>query len=272
MSGQSSAYHKGTYREMIFCNLGSGSKGNSTFIQSQTTSILIDQGFSVKNLRERFEQAGLLPDSVAAILITHEHTDHTRGVGTFARRYKIPVYVTERTAAVIDDKIKKNIEMRHFVTGDMIQIGDLRIKTFHIPHDAQDPIGMVVSAENKRIGILTDIGEVRQSVLYQLTDLNLLFLEANHDTEMLINGSYPLSVKQRIKSRMGHLSNSQSLDLLRRLSSNEKMLHLILGHLSEENNLPDIVNGLFSEHAQKWAAQYKLELAYQHKPGTLIHI
>jgi len=257
---------------MIFCNLGSGSKGNSTYIQSQTTTILIDQGFSVKNLLERFGQAGLLPERVQAIVITHEHTDHIRGVGTFARRFKVPVYMTARTAAVISAKIKKNIDIHHFVSGDLIQIGDLQIKTFHIPHDAQDPIGMVVTAEKKRIGVLTDIGEVRQSVLQHLTDLDLLFLEANHDTEMLINGSYPLSVKQRIKSRMGHLSNTQSLQLLNRLTSNDKMLHLILGHLSEENNLPDIVNGLFTENARKRATRYRIELAFQHKPGTLIRI
>jgi len=259
-------------KEMIFCNLGSGSKGNSSYLQNDRKAILIDQGFSLKNLVTRFAQVNLRPEDVAAIVVTHEHSDHVNGVGIFARRYHIPVYLTEKTRSAVSEPVLKNVVIEHFVSGDEFDIEDIRFKTFHIAHDAADPIGIVASAGEKRVGILTDVGTDNQSVIYHVSHLDLLFLEANHDMFMLLNGPYPLRVIQRIKSRVGHLSNDQSVELLRKLEGNGRLQHLVLGHLSDTNNDPDIVREFFEKARQEQAGQFQIDIALQNIPGKIFEI
>ncbi len=250
---------------MIFCNLGSGSRGNSTYIQSGKSSILIDQGFSNKEVCRRMQEKKLHPESIQAIILTHEHSDHSKGIGVFARKHKVPVYITELTKNSLAENILKNIVVKTFTSGDIITIGNLTLKSFHIPHDAIDPVGFVISANDKYIMHLTDIGKPLQSVIYQLKeyDFDLIFLESNHDPVMLKNGSYPLKIQMRIKSRDGHLSNEQSLELFSQLNQNGNLKHLILGHLSGENNSHKLVNTIFNEYKQNLNLNYTITIAQQ---------
>ncbi len=257
---------------MIFCNLGSGSKGNCTYIQNNGKALLIDQGFSLKNLTSRMDEVNLSPANVSAIILTHEHSDHIKGAGIFARRHKIPIYMTKKTFQAIDPKKLTKVKVEFFTSGDTLSLQNIKIKTFHLPHDAADPIGIVASSGGRRLGIVTDLGAVTQSVLHYISDLDLLFLEANHDMFMLLNGPYPLQVIQRIKSRVGHLSNEQSLDLFNRISHNGRLKYLVLGHLSEINNDAQIVRELFENTKTENTISYKIEIASQNSPGAVINI
>jgi len=257
---------------MIFCNLGSGSKGNCSYIRNRQRALLIDQGFSLKNLLERLEASALDAHSVGAIILTHEHSDHLKGVGIFARRYAVPVYLTEQTLNVINPERLRKVTVCPFQAGDELAIEDLKVKTFHIPHDAIDPIGVLISAGQYKIAIVTDMGSVSESVLVQITEPDLLFLEANHDLAMLINGPYPLYLKQRIKSRVGHLSNEQSLSFLQRLSTNGHLKYLILGHLSEINNHPSIVRELFEKNTVTIQHSFQIDIANQYRPTPVLEL
>ena len=258
---------------MYFCNLGSGSKGNSTFIQSNGSGILIDQGFSGKNVVERLNKVDIDPKEVQAIVISHEHSDHIKGTGIFARRFDVPVYITKETASSIKDGFFKKVNLKYFNSGDDFRIGNLNLHAFHIPHDASDPVGFICSDGNKKVAIATDIGDVRNAVTHYVSDLDLLFLESNHDRDMLENGPYPLYLKQRIKSRVGHLSNRQSLEFLNIVrTQNPNLKHLILGHLSEKNNHIDRVKRLFDDNASQKAENYTIDIASQDKPQRIIEI
>ncbi len=257
---------------MIFCNLGSGSKGNCTYIQNSGKALLIDQGFSLKNLILRMEKVNLSPTDVSAIILTHEHSDHIKGAGIFARRYKTPIFMTKKTFQAIDPKKLTKVKVEFFTSGDTLSLEYIKIKTFHLPHDAADPIGIVASSGDKKLGIITDLGTVTQSVLHYISELDLLFLESNHDKFMLLNGPYPLQVIQRIKSRVGHLSNKQSLNLFNRISHNGRLKYLILGHLSETNNDAQIVRELFEKTKAENSISYKIEIASQNSPGTVINM
>jgi len=183
---------------MIFCNLGSGSKGNCTFVKDSGLALLIDQGFSLKSLSQRMALVGLNPRQVGAIILTHEHEDHLRGIGSFARRFRVPVYLTNLTYRSIPVDFLRHTEIRLYTVGDELQIHDFKVKTFHIPHDAADPIAVVITGNRHRIGIITDIGSVAQYLREYLTNLDLLFLESNHDITMLDNGPYPLWLIKRL--------------------------------------------------------------------------
>ncbi len=254
---------------MIFCNLGSGSKGNSTFIQDTGPALLIDQGFSVRKLVDRMETAGLNPRQVGAVILTHEHSDHLQGVGIFARRYRVPVYITAKTFTAIPEKILKNVNVIQYTAGDELAIADLKVKTFHIPHDATDPVAMVISGAKHRVGVITDIGTEVQYLREYLYNLDLLFLESNHDVVMLDNGPYPLWLRMRIKSRVGHLSNEQAAVIFEQLALDGRLKYLILGHLSEQNNTPDIVREQFVNLLRQKTPTVQISIAKQHEPGPV---
>ena len=259
---------------MIFCNLGSGSKGNSTYIKSGNTAILVDQGFSAKEISRRMTEIGLDPTAITAIVLTHDHSDHAKGIGVFARKYKVPVCMTGLTRRILPDNILKNVKVQTFTSGDRFQIGDILIKSFHIPHDATDPVGLIVTGNGKSIAHITDIGKPIQSVIYQLKELDfdLIFLESNHDVVLLKNGPYPLKVQMRIKSRDGHLSNDESLELFQQLNQNGTLKHLVLAHLSEENNNRQLVKDLFFKFRQDRKHTYKITIADQHIPTEIFHL
>jgi phosphoribosyl 1,2-cyclic phosphodiesterase len=222
------------------CLLASGSKGNSILVESGETRLLIDAGLAAAEIIRRLDAVGVDAASLNAILVTHEHTDHVRGVGTLARRLKIPVITSYPTSREIAPLLKK-IEVIEFETGHSFAFRDLLIDPFPLTHDAVDPVGFVIEEGRGIFGSATDLGVATRLVAEKLRRCRVLVLEFNHDEEMLLNGPYPWHLKQRIKSRHGHLSNYDSRDLL------DDILHdglegLFLAHLSEVNNHPDVAH------------------------------
>jgi phosphoribosyl 1,2-cyclic phosphodiesterase len=208
-------------------------------VATERTRLLIDAGLSRKETFERLAAAGVAPESLTAILITHEHTDHVSGLCAIARKLDIPVYISRLTApAVAWGEFTPKLEL--FQAGSQFVVGDIDVTSFTIPHDAADPVGFSFRAEGIKISIATDLGYLPESVRFQLRGSEVLLLESNHDLDMLKVGPYPWPVKQRVMGRMGHLSNDVACGFLRE-DPDVRPSTLILGHLSEHNNHPAIV-------------------------------
>ncbi len=220
------------------CVLASGSKGNAIYISDGQTAILMDAGLSGIEIQRRMEAAELDIQDLKAIIVSHEHSDHVRGVGVLARRFNLPVYMTRGTAKAAAGQLGRVDELHHFDIGSPFAINDLAIHPFAISHDATDPAGFTVAQNGRKIGIATDLGVATGMVKQHLKACSLLVLEANHDPVMLTEGPYPWPLKQRIKSRSGHLSNQDSRDLLSEIK-HDGLSHVILAHLSETNNTPE---------------------------------
>jgi phosphoribosyl 1,2-cyclic phosphodiesterase len=235
------------------CILASGSRGNAIYISDGTTAILVDAGPSGIEIMRRLESRGLRPESLKAILISHEHADHIQGVSALSRRLKIPVYLNRKTekASYIFQKIQNP---SYFECGFSFEIQDLTIHPFSISHDAEDPAGFTVQKNGLKIGIATDLGTATSMVKHHLKNCTLLILEANHDPAMLMNGPYPWPLKQRIQSRMGHLSNKESKALLSDIT-HDRLKHVILAHLSETNNTPQKALNTIGKALQNCPAQ-----------------
>lgn len=225
--------------KMRFCVLGSGSRGNATYLESGGTSILIDAGMSGVELQKRLAAVGVELAAINAILITHEHNDHVQGVGVLSRRAKIPVYANTATFTAAAKVVNKLYSYKEFETGGVFCINNLKIHPFSISHDAEDPVGFRISDGNVSFGYCTDTGKVSRLMLHRLASCQALVLESNHDIEMLQNGKYPPYLKQRIRSSQGHLDNKEAAVFLEGLA-HEDLQHVVLAHLSEENNHPDI--------------------------------
>jgi len=221
------------------CSLASGSKGNCLYLESGDTRLLIDAGLSLRETLLRMEGRGIDPAGVQAVMVSHEHIDHIRSAGSFARRFKVPVIASHQVCRGSETQLKKTQRIE-FESGCAFAFRDLRIDPFPITHDACDPVGFVVESREGRCGSATDLGIVTRLVRDKLAGCRFLHLESNHDTDMLMNGPYPWNLKQRIKSRHGHLSNGESLELLFDLA-HEGLEALVMAHLSEVNNHPDHV-------------------------------
>ena len=217
------------------CVLASGSKGNAIYVSDGSTSILVDAGLSGVEIQRRMAAAGLDANDLNAIVVSHEHSDHIRGVGVMARRFHLPVYISEGTASASRGQLGRIDDMRHFSIGQTFSIDDLVIHPFATSHDARDPSGFTVARNDRKVGIATDLGMATGMVKHHLKTCSLLVLEANHDPTMLTEGPYPWPLKQRIQSRNGHLSNQDSRDLLGEIK-HDGLCHVVLAHLSETNN------------------------------------
>jgi phosphoribosyl 1,2-cyclic phosphodiesterase len=225
--------------------LGSGSSGNSTLLESGGSGILVDAGFSCREIEQRLRIIGFSPDKIKAILVTHEHVDHIKGVEVFSKKHRVPVYLSEGTrASGLLDEFKTWLEP--FETGSDFSVNGFDIHPFTIAHDAADPCGFVVKASGCTVGIGTDLGYVTRLIEEKFTGLDLLVFESNHDPEMLINGPYPWFLKQRISSRNGHLSNPEAADFLKSTIT-EQTRHILLAHLSRTNNTPSLAMTICSE-------------------------
>lgn len=225
---------------MIFCPLFSGSSGNSTFIASNNTKILVDAGLAGKTIEKALLSIDQNPMEIDAIFVTHEHTDHTKGVGVLSRRYDIPIYTNELTWNAMSTTIGKIKEHNiKIISNNYINIKDMDIISYKISHDAADPKGYEICTENKIACIATDLGFFSEEVKKKLYNANVILLESNHDTHMLKFGPYPYILKKRILSSIGHLSNDDCgkaiLDII-----NDKFKKIILGHLSKVNNYPEL--------------------------------
>ncbi|MBP7653312.1 MBL fold metallo-hydrolase [Candidatus Dependentiae bacterium] len=216
--------------------LTSGSSGNSILLCDDESSILIDCGISGKELARRLDEIGESPDKIRGIIITHEHSDHVTGAGIVGRKYQIPIYIKSKTLCAVSDKFNKaqiNIIEKHF------NIERFEIECFPVSHDAADPIGLIVKKNNYKVGIVTDLGFVTGLVVNKLSGSDGIIIESNYDDKMLIHSERPLFLKQRIKSRFGHLSNDDAIRLVDNVDKS-KLKFIMLYHISEEHNTYEI--------------------------------
>lgn len=254
---------------MKICVLGSGSKGNCTLVESGSTTLLIDAGFSGIEIKRRLAAIGRQPDEINAILVTHEHHDHISGVGVLSRRSSIPVYANPATHRASEKRVGKLFSANDFGTGDKFILGDLEIHPFRVSHDTADPVGYVVSDGKVSMGYCTDTGKVTTLIEHHLRRCDLLVLESNHDPVMLREGPYPLYLQQRVRSNQGHLANDDAAKLLKKLA-NGKLRHVVLAHLSEVNNLPDLAMETTLQRLEGNAQCIEIFPAGQDKPTHLI--
>lgn len=252
------------------CVLASGSKGNALYISDHDTAILIDAGLSGKELEKRMLMRGLSLDSVNALLITHEHTDHIKGAGVLSRRYKLPVYINEKTFEAGETIMGKLHTTEWIECGRDFSVGDMKIHPFSISHDAADPVGFTIECKGVKIGVATDLGMANLVVREHLKNANLLIIESNHDPVMLIeNDNYPWQLKQRVKGRKGHLANHDTCALLSELI-HDRLHHVVLAHVSEENNTHEKI--LESASLALNGSGITHSIALQHEPGEIIRI
>jgi phosphoribosyl 1,2-cyclic phosphodiesterase len=224
---------------MRFASLGSGSEGNGLLVEAGSTRVLIDCGFGVRDTIARLSRLGVAPESVSAIIVTHEHSDHIGGVSAFAMRFGTPVWLTFGTLAVVSEQFACLPCVRGFDSQDRFAIDGIEVRPFPVPHDAREPVQFVCSDGRWRLGVLTDLGVSTVHVEASLSGCDALVLECNHDLEMLAHGDYPESLKRRIASRLGHLDNVAAAELLGRIDTS-RLKHLIAAHLSRENNRPEL--------------------------------
>jgi len=236
-------------------------------LETDESRILIDAGFSGRQIRQRLAQIGRTPESVQAILITHEHTDHIHGLTALGAKLQIPVYCNRPTQTAIEYQLETRLDCRIFMTGSSFQIGDVSVETFPVPHDAQDPIGFMIRAPLASIGFITDLGHATKLVLERIRDSNVLVLEANHDVKLLQEDSRrPWSVKQRILSRHGHLCNEAAAEVAAQVFS-AQLRKLYLAHLSQDCNRPELALGAIRKRLlEMGAAGVDVECASQDVP------
>lgn len=224
---------------MRFACLGSGSEGNGLLVEAGATRVLIDCGFGIRDTVARLARIGVAPETVTAIIVTHEHSDHIGGVAAFAARYQTPVWLTFGTLCAVAERFAGLPKVYGFDTDDAFAIDAIEVRPFPVPHDAREPVQFVCGDGQWRLGVLTDLGVSTVHVEASLSGCDALVLECNHDSGMLANGHYPYALKQRIAGRFGHLDNDAAGVLLSRLD-NSKLKHVFAAHLSQHNNLPDL--------------------------------
>lgn len=273
---------------MRFCVLASGSKGNAVWIEAGGEAVLVDAGLPGRELIRRMTLAGLEPDRLKAILVTHEHRDHILGVGVLARRLGLPVYINkaalDRSRPVIGD-----IKPRLFSTGTDFAVGEFQVHPFSLSHDAVDPVGLIFERNGTRLGLATDLGTVTNLVRERLSGCRALILEANYDDQMLTEGPYPWETKRRVRSRHGHLSNENAAELLAGVA-HAGLIKVVLAHLSQTNNTTDLALRCLGQRleAEGWRREdensytppasglrpsaLKLEAADQDAPGKVTKI
>lgn len=231
---------------LFIASLNSGSNGNCYYIGNGTDAVLVDVGISCRETEKRMKLLGLNIKTVKAIFVSHEHGDHIRGISTLANKYSLPVYITSLTAKHGPILIKHL--SKSFVANEPVWIGDLLITPFSKQHDANDPHSFIISYNDITVGVFTDIGIVCNEVVHHFKQCHAVFLEANYDEDMLENGRYPAHLKNRIRGGQGHLSNKQALELFIKHRP-PFMSHILLSHLSKENNEPQLAINLFNKYA-----------------------
>ena len=229
---------------MQFASLGSGSRGNATLVKYKSTTLLVDCGFSLRETEARLERFNVSADMIDAVLVTHEHGDHIRGVGPFARKHKTPVWMTHgtsRSTSLGDIPVSHEI-----VIGEQLELGDIDVTPYSVPHDASEPCQFLFSGGQHKLGLLTDVGMITPYIVSMLNGVNALLLECNHDVEMLADGEYPLHLKKRVGSDYGHLNNAQAAELLQKIDSS-KLATIVAMHISEKNNDPILARQALAE-------------------------
>jgi phosphoribosyl 1,2-cyclic phosphodiesterase len=252
--------------------LGSGSGGNAVVVESGTSRILIDAGFSSRELGRRLTQVGIEPRSLAALVLTHEHIDHCRGVARFARRAGLPVYATAGTLAEVEMDEATAAAATVLRSGEPCEVAGFQIEPFLVPHDAREPIGAVIEDRaGHRLGLVADCGTRSQLAWARLRDLDILVMETNHDLDMLRNGPYPWPLKQRVAGRHGHLSNREAADGLPELLC-DRLRWVVLYHLSRTNNLPALAAATLAETLARESCGARLEVSNQFHPTPWLEV
>ena len=224
---------------MRFASIGSGSEGNGLVVEAGSTRVMIDCGFGVRDTAARLARIGVAPESLDAILVTHEHADHVGGVPAFAARHGIPVWLTFGTLTSVGERFANVAHVYGFDSHDRFVVGDLEVLPFPVPHDAREPVQFVITDGEWKLGVLTDLGVSTPYVEASLTRCHALVLECNHDLGMLELSDYPRALKDRISGRLGHLHNEGAAALLAALD-NSRLQHIVAAHLSKQNNTPDL--------------------------------
>ena len=247
--------------------LGSGSSGNSILVESDRTRLLVDAGFSGRDLERRLAAVDRDPESIDAIFVTHEHTDHTQGIGVCARRWRVPLYLGRRTRRAGASLLNGTEEIREYGCVDPVRIGDLRVQPFLTIHDAVDPFAVTVTEDDsgEKLGIATDLGRPNVSVRHALRDCDILILEANHDELMLRESSYPWSVISRIGGSHGHLSNRAAANLVAEIA-HPRLATVILAHLSEQANDPGLAADVIGMRLERLRFAGDLLVGRPHEP------
>lgn len=256
---------------MNFCVLGSGSKGNCTLIESGSTAVLIDAGFSGKEISRRLGLIGRSVDQLSAILITHEHGDHISGAGVLSRQLSLPVYANPGTHRAAEAKVNKLHRRAEFETGAAFCVDGLEIHPFRISHDTADPVGFVVSDGSSSLCCCTDTGRITALIRQRTCRCQALILEANYDPQMLADGPYPLHIQQRVRSSQGHLANGDAARFLAELAGSS-LRQVVLAHLSETNNLPDLALARMKQEIRPLKPAFRLDLARQEQPTRMFAV
>lgn len=230
---------------MRFASLGSGSSGNALLVENGSTRLLIDCGFSVREMKLRLQRLGLEPENLTGIVVTHEHSDHAGGVFRCARQFGLPVWLSGGTLKACGPEAD-GADCRIIDGHSALEIQGLQVIPYTVPHDAREPLQFVFSDGQHRLGLLTDAGEITPHICQMLSGCHGLILECNHDATMLANSSYPAALKRRIAGRLGHLENAAAAALLARIDVS-RLQHLVAAHLSERNNLPELAVSALSE-------------------------
>lgn len=258
--------------EMRAAVLGSGSSGNAVVVESGGRRVLIDAGFSCRQLERRLELLGCTAASLDAVFITHEHSDHVCGLDVLARRYRMPIYATEGTLAGlrVADEVAERIKV--IASGKAFDAGGFRVEAFAVPHDSREPVGFVLEDPGgRRLGLAGDLGTRSQLAWGRLCELDTLILEANHDLQMLRNGPYPWALKQRVSGRQGHLSNREAAQGLADLLC-DRLRHVVLYHLSRTNNLPELAADVIGARLAQESSSAEVVISYQDRPTEWIRV
>jgi phosphoribosyl 1,2-cyclic phosphodiesterase len=253
--------------------LGSGSSGNCAYVETDEARILVDAGFSLRQIRQRLAAIGRVPENLTGVLVTHEHSDHVQGLAALGEKLGIPVYCNRPTGEAVEYQLKARLQCRIFNTGGAFEIGDILVETFSVPHDAQDPVGFLLQTPAGNLAFATDLGHATRLVLDRVRRANVLVLESNHDVKMLQECPHrPWSLKQRILGRHGHLSNESAADAAEQIVSAD-LHHLYLGHLSRQCNRPELALQVMGDRLQRIGAGHvKLELTSQNLPCPTLEL
>lgn len=253
--------------------LGSGSRGNAILVEGGGTRVLVDAGFSARDLARRLERMEVEPDTLSGIVVTHDHSDHTRGMGVFARRHGTPLYLTAGTLSACAGLLRGEETLREYRAGRPFQVGALRVEPFLTVHDAREPVGvaLVDPSSGGRLGVATDLGRPTAGIRHALSGCHILVLEANHDELLLQSAPYPASVKERIRSSHGHLSNRAAAQFARELH-HDGLLAVVLAHLSAESNRPDMARRVVAGALAQVGYRGVLEVASQDEPLPFLDV
>lgn len=262
-------------RSLVFCALASGSKGNAVFVGSETRGVLVDAGLPRREMERRLAAVGRGPGDVAAVVVTHDHWDHIRGVGAWARRYGVPVYVPESSGCSAEKWWGRRecggVDVRPFASGYGFEIEGLSFLPFSTPHDAPQSVGFRVTDGAAVLGFATDLGFVSPEVRNALQGVDILYVESNHDEGLLMGGPYPAFLKKRIVSDLGHLSNESCRQVVAQVL-HRGLRAVVLGHVSEVNNEPRLafrtVQGVLEAAGAK--EDVTLLVARQDRPGRVL--